>query len=115
MFENKVLRKIFGSKRDEVTVKWRRLHNEELCDLYCWRNFIQVTKSRRIRWAGKVACMGESRGVYRVSEERPDKNRPLGRPRHRREDNIKINIEKMGWGMWTGLIWLRIGTGSSRL
>ena len=62
MFENKVLRRIFGPRRDEVTVDWRRLHNEELNDLYCSPNIVRVIKSRRIRWAGHVARMGEKRG-----------------------------------------------------
>jgi hypothetical protein len=64
MFANRVLRKIFGSKRDDVTGEWRRLHNEELCDLYCWRNIIQITKSRRIRWSGKVSCTRERAEVF---------------------------------------------------
>ena len=72
MFENKVLRKIFGSKRDEVTVKWRRLHNEELCDLYCSPNIILAMKPRRITLAGYVACMGKRRGVYRGLVGRAD-------------------------------------------
>jgi len=66
MFENRVLRRIFEPKRDEVTGEWRKLHNEELNNLYCSPNIVRVIKSRRMRWEGHVACMGEGRGVYRV-------------------------------------------------
>ena len=88
VFENRVLRKVFGSTRDEVTGEWRKLHNEELNDLYSLPNIVRVVKSRRMRWAGHVARMGEDRGVYRVSVGKPDRKRPLGRPKHRREDVI---------------------------
>jgi hypothetical protein len=97
VFENRVLRRIFGPKRDGVTGEWRRLHNEELNDLYSSPNIIQVIKSRRIRWAGHVACMGEGRGAYRILVGRSEGRRPLGRPRHRWEDNIKIDLQKVGW------------------
>jgi hypothetical protein len=83
VFENRVLRGIFGSKRDEVTGEWRRLHNEELNDLYSTPNIIWVIKSRRMRWAGHVARMGEGRGAYRILVGRRERRRPLGRPRHR--------------------------------
>ena len=83
VFENKVLRKIFGPKSDEVTREWRKLHNEELNDLHSSLNTIQVIKSRRMRWAGHVACMGEGTGVYRVLVGKPEKKRPLGRSWHR--------------------------------
>jgi hypothetical protein len=115
MFENRVLRRIFGHKRDEVTGEWRRLHNEELIHLYSSSNFIQVVKSRRMRWAGHVARMGEGKGAYKILVGRPEERRPLGRPRRRWEDNIKINLQEVGWGAWTGLIWLRIGTGGGLL
>jgi hypothetical protein len=108
VFENRVLR-IFAPKRDEVTVKWRKLHNE-LNDLYSSRHTIQVIKSRRMRWAGHVACMMEGRGVYRVLVGKTEVKRPLGRPRHSLEDNIKMDLQEVRWGSWTGLIWLRIGT-----
>ena len=78
--ENRVLRRIFGSKRDEVTGEWRKLHNEELNDLYCLPNIVRVIKSRRMRWVGHVARMGERRGVYRALMRKPEGMRPLGRP-----------------------------------
>jgi len=81
------------SKRDEVTREWRKLHNEELNDLYCSPNIVRVIKSRRMRWAGHVACMGEGRGVYRVLVGKPEGKRPLGRPRRRWEDDIKMDIQ----------------------
>jgi len=89
VFENRVPRIIFGSKRDEVTGEWRKLHNEELNDLYCSPNIVRVTKSRRIRWAGHVTRMGRKRGVYRVVVGKPEGKRPLRR-RRRWEDNIKM-------------------------
>jgi hypothetical protein len=92
VFENMVLRRKFGPKRDEVKGEWRRLHNKELYALYSSPNIIRVIKSRRLRWAGHVACMGESKGAYRVLVGKPEGRRPLGRPRHRWEDNIKINL-----------------------
>ena len=82
-----MLRRIFGPKRDEVTGAWRKLHNEELNDLYCSPNIVWVIKSRRMGWAGHVACMGERRGIYRVLVGTPEGKRPLGRTRHRWEDN----------------------------
>jgi hypothetical protein len=78
VFENRVLRRIFGPKRGEVTGEWRRLHNEQLNDLYSSPNIIRVIKSRRLRWAGHVACMGEKRGAYRIFVGRPEGRRPLG-------------------------------------
>jgi len=83
VFENRVLRRIFGPKRDEVTGEWRKVHNEELNDLYCSPNIVWVIKSRRMRWVGHVARMGERRGVYWVLVEKPEGKRPLGRPRRR--------------------------------
>ena len=81
MFENMVLRRMFGPRKDEVTGEWRRLHNEELNDLYSSPNTVRVIKSKRMRWAGYVARMGEERGVYRVLVGKPEGRRPLGRPR----------------------------------
>ena len=83
MFENRVLRRIFASKRDEVAGEWRKLHNEELNNQYSSPNIVRVIKSRRMRWAGHVARMGEDRGVYRVLVGKPEERRPLGRPRRR--------------------------------
>jgi hypothetical protein len=98
VFENRVLRRIRGPKRDEATGEWRRLHNEELNDLYSSPNIIRVIKSRRMRWAGHVAGMGEKRGAYRILAGRPEGRRPIGRPRRRWENNIKIDIQEVGWG-----------------
>jgi hypothetical protein len=98
MFENRVLRGIFGPKRDGVTGEWRRLHNEELNDLYSSPNIIRVIKPRTMRWAGHVARMGEGRGAYRILVGRPEGRRPLGRPRRRWEDNIKIGSSRSGMG-----------------
>jgi hypothetical protein len=81
VFENRVLRRVFGPKRDKATGDWRRLHNEELNDLYSSPNIIRVIKLRRLRWAGHVARMGEERGAYRILVGRPEGRRPLGRPR----------------------------------
>jgi hypothetical protein len=83
VLENKVLRRIFGPKRDEVTGEWRRLHNKELYALYSSPNIIRVIKSRTLRWAGHVARMGERRGAYRALVRKPEGRRSLGRPRHR--------------------------------
>jgi len=95
MFENRVLRRIFGPKRDKVIVEWRKLHHEELNDLYSLPNIARVIKSRRIRWAGHVARMGERRSVYRVLVGKPEEKRPLWRPRRRWEDNIKMDLQEV--------------------
>ena len=92
VFENRVLRRIFGTKRAEVAREWRKLHDEELNDLYCSPNIVRVIKSRRMRWAGHVAPMGERSDVCRVLVGKPEGKRPLGRPRCRWEDNIKMNL-----------------------
>ncbi|KAJ4450866.1 hypothetical protein ANN_02298 [Periplaneta americana] len=97
VFENKVLRKMFGAKRDEVTGEWRKLHNTELHALYSSPDIIRNFKSRRLRWAGHVARMGESRNAYRVLVGRPEGKRPLGRPRRRWEDNIKMDLREVGY------------------
>jgi hypothetical protein len=95
VFEKTVLRRIFGPKREEDRL-WRKLHNDELHSLYSLPNIIRVIKSRRMRWVGHVARMGERRGVYRVLVGRPEGKRPLGRPRRRWEDNIKIELREIG-------------------
>ena len=105
VFENRVLRRVFGFKRDDVTGEWRKLHNEELRDLYFLPNIVRVVKSRRMRWAEHVARMGEGRGVHRVLVGEPEGKRPLGRPRRRWEDNIKMDIwEVGGGGDWMELV-----------
>ena len=96
VFENRVLRRVFGPKRDEVTGEWRKLHNKELSDLYSLPNIVRVVKSRRMRWAGHVAHVVEGRGVYRVLVGKPEGKSPLGRPRHRWEDNIKMDLQEVG-------------------
>jgi hypothetical protein len=95
VFENSVLRKIFGPKREEDG-SWRKLHKDELRSLYFSPNIVRVIKSRRVRWAGHVARMEAGRGVYRVLVGRPEEKRPLGRPRRRWEDNIKLDIREIG-------------------
>jgi hypothetical protein len=115
VFENRVLRRIFGPKRDEVTGGWRKLHNEELHSLYSSPSMVRVIKAKRMRWVGHVARMGEVRGAYSISVGRPERRTPLGRPRHRWEDNIKIDFGKYGLGMRIGFIWLKIGTGGRLL
>jgi len=95
VFENMVLRRILGPRRDEVTVEWRRLHNEELNDLYSSPNIVRVIKSRRMRWTGHIARMVEERGVYRVLVGKPEGKRPLGRPRRRWVDNIGMDRQEV--------------------
>ena len=96
VFENRELRRVFGPKRDEVTGEWRKLHNMELRDLYSLPNIVRVVKSRRMRWAGHVTRMGEGRGMHRVLVGKPEGKRPLGRPRRKWEDNIKMDLREMG-------------------
>ena len=104
VFENMVLRRIFGPRWDEVTGEWRRLHNEELNDLYCSPNIVRVIKSRRMRWAGHVVHMGGERVVDRVLVGKPEGKRPLERPRRRWEDNIRMDLQEVGCGFmdWIG-------------
>jgi len=145
VFENRVLRRIFGPMRDEVTRVWRKLHTEELNDLYSSLNIFRVIKSRRMKWAGHIAYIGERRGIYKVLVGKPEGKRRLGRPRRRWEDNInplnaelnpichllallgahhiphisrirvKMDLQGVGCGVWTGLIWLRTWTGDGHL
>jgi hypothetical protein len=98
VFENRVLRRIFGLKRDEVTGGWRKLHNEELRDLYSSPSIIRILKSRRMRWAGHVARIGEKRNAYRLLVRKPEGKQPLGRPRSRWVDNIRMDLGEVGWG-----------------
>jgi hypothetical protein len=101
--ENRVLRRIFGRKRGEVTGEWRKLHND----------IIRQVKSRRMRWAGHVTRMGEERKVYKVLVGKPKGKRPLGRPRW--EDGIRMDLGEIGLGVWIGFDWLRTGTGGGLL
>ena len=97
--ENRVLMRIFGPKRDEVTKEWRKLHNEEFNDLYCSPHIVRVIKSRILRWAGHVACMGERGGVYRLLMGKPEGKRPFGRPRRRWENDFEMDLQEVGcWG-----------------
>jgi hypothetical protein len=98
MFETKVLRRIFGPKGDEVTREWRKLHNEELRDLYFSPSIIRIIKSRRMRWAGHVARMGKKRNAYRLLMGKPEGKIPLGRPRRRWVDNIRYGSCSGGMG-----------------
>jgi len=106
VFENMVLRRMFGPRSDEVTGEWRRLHNEELSDLYSSPNIVRVIKSRRMRWVWHVARMGEERGVYRVLGGKSEGKRPLGRLRRRWVDNIRMDLQEVGCGYmdWIGLV-----------
>jgi hypothetical protein len=105
VFENRVLRRIFGPKRDGVTGGWRKLHNEELHNLYSLPSIIRIIKSRRMRWAGHMARMGKKRNVCRLLVGKPEGNRPLGRPRHRWIYNIKMDLLEIGVSVmdWIGL------------
>jgi len=96
--ENRVLRRLFGPKRDKVTGEWRKLRKEDLNDLYSSLNIVRVTIMRRIRWVVHVARMGERRGVCRVLVGKPEGKRPRGRPMRRWEDNIKMDFQDVGCG-----------------
>jgi hypothetical protein len=98
VFDNRVLRRIFGPKRDEVTGGWRKLHNEELHGMYSSPSIVRVIKARRMRWARHVARMWEVRGAYNVLIGKPEGRRPLGRPRCRYEDNIKMDLGEIRFG-----------------
>jgi len=106
---------VFGPKRDEVTGEWRKLHNEELSDLYSLPNIVRAVKSRRMRWAGHVARMGEGRGVDRVLVGKPEGKRPLGKPRRRWRIILRWIFSKWEGVVRTGWSWLRIGTGGEHL
>jgi hypothetical protein len=115
VFKNRFLRRIFGPKGDEVKGEWRKLHNEELHILYSTPNIIREIKSRRMRWAGHVARMGKERNVYRILVGKPQGKRPVGRPRRRWEDGIRMDLGENGRGMQSGSSWLRIGAGGGLL
>ena len=109
--EKRVLRRIFGPKSDEVTWEWRKLHNEELYNTYSWPYIVWVITSRRMRWAGHVARMGENRDVYRVLVGKPEGTKPLGRTRCRWEDSIKMHLQKGACG---GVDWIDLAQDRDR-
>ena len=115
LFENRLLRRIFVPKRDDLTGELRKLNNEVLNDLYFSPNIVRVIKSRRMRWAGHIARMGERRVIYGDLVGKPKRQRPFGRPRRRWENTIKMDVQEVGCGVWTGSVWLRIGTGGGHL
>jgi hypothetical protein len=106
VFENRVLRRMFGPRRDEVTGDWRKLRNEVLHNLYSSPNIIRMIKSRRMRWAGHVAGMGETRNAYRILVGKPEGKRPLRTLRRKRVNNIKMDISAIGWD---GMDWIVSG------
>jgi len=111
VLENRVLRRIFGPKRDEVTGEWRKLHNKELNDMYSLPDIVRMIKKRRMRWARYVARMEERITVYRVLVGKPEGKRPLWRPRLRWEDNIKMDLQEMGCG---GIDWIELAQDRDR-
>jgi len=111
VFENRVLGRIFGPNRNEVKGEWRKLHKEEFNDLYSSPTSVRVIKSRRIKWAGHVACMRQRRGVYRVFVGKYEGKRPFARPSFRWEDNIKMNLQEMGCG---GMDWIELAQDSDK-
>jgi hypothetical protein len=110
VFENRVIRTIFGPRRDEERGEWRNLHNEEIHDLYSSPSIIRIMKTRRMRWAGHLERMVEKRNAYRLLVGKPEGK--LGRPRRRWLDNIRVDLVEVGWG---DVVWLRIGTGGELL
>jgi hypothetical protein len=107
-FENRVLRRTFGPMRDETIGGWTKLHNEEIHNLFFSPSIIRKIKSRRMRWAGNVARMEEKRNAYNILVGKPGGKRPLGRPRHRWVDNIKIDLREIGWG---SMDWIDLAQG----
>jgi hypothetical protein len=114
VFENRVLRRIFGPKTEDDG-SWRKLHNDELHSLYSSPNIVRVIKSRRMKWVVYVARMEEGRGVYRVLVGRPEGKRPVGKPRRRWEDNIKMDLREIRIDVRTGFGWFRIGSSGGLL
>jgi hypothetical protein len=108
VFENRLLRQIFGPKRDEVTGRWRKLRNKE-------PSIIRIIKSRRMKWAWQLAGLAKNRNEHTLLVRKPEGRRSLGRPRRRWVDNIKMDLGKIGWGGGTGLVWLRTGTSGELL
>jgi len=111
LFDNRVLRRIFGPKRYEVTGEWRKQHNKELNDLYSTPHIIRVIKSRRMRWAGHIALIGERRVNYWVLVGKPEGKRQHGRPRRKWEDNIKMDLQEVGW---RGMNWVDLAQNRDR-
>jgi hypothetical protein len=111
VFENRVLRRMFGPKKDEMTGEWRKLHNEELHNLYSSPDIIRQVKSRRMRWAGQVTRVGEEIKVYKVLVGKPEGKRPLGRPKRRWEDGIRMDLRDIGLG---GVDWIRLAQNRGR-
>jgi hypothetical protein len=111
MFENRMLRRIFGAKRDGVMRKWRKLLNEELNDLHSSPNIIRVIKSKRTRWVGHVTRMGERRSVYGVLVRKPNGESPIGRPWRRWDDNITMDLLEVGSG---GMDWIELAQDRDR-
>jgi hypothetical protein len=111
VFENRVLRRIFVPKWNEVTVEWRKLHNEELHNFYSSPDIIRQVKSRRMRWVGHVARMGEDKKLYRVLVGKPEGKRPLGRPRSRLENEIRMDLREIG--LW-GVAWIQLAQDGDR-
>jgi hypothetical protein len=97
VFENSILRRIFGSKKNEVTESWRKLHDEELHNLYSSQNIVKVVRLRRMTWVGYVVPMGETRSAFRILVGKPEGKRPLRRPMHKWEGNIKMDLREIMW------------------
>jgi len=111
VFQNRVLRRIYGPKRDKITREWRKLHNEELNDLCFSLSNVWVIKLRRMGWARHVACMGDRRGIFRVLVGKPEEKRPLGRHKLRWEYNIKMDLQEVGCG---GMDWIELAENGDR-
>jgi hypothetical protein len=111
VFENRVLRRIFGPKRDEVTGEWRKLHSEELHNLFSSPDIIRQVKSRRMRWAGHVVCIGEKRKLHKILVGKSEGKRPHGKPRRRWEDGIRMDLREIVLG---GMDWIRLAQDRDR-